>query len=249
MKLLTLADGFGDSVAVPTWYPGFLKWPEIMQLMLRSVSINNLSRYGAGNEYILQCLRKNINNSDVVLIQWAIPNRLDLVLNHKDNFWTKEIANDNVYCDNVVSLDQDHYWLSSGSKLPSVLEYHQKFIGLRQHQIRSQTFIEHATLLLEKYKIPYKFLLTWDSDYLRNSVEDLTNWAWHAPFKGMHSFRIVSKYADLDFNLRQPISLVQFDFIKQFIMPTLDLPWRSDKELNAVENMLYRKYNEAVKNK
>jgi len=41
MKLLTLADGFGDSAASPVWYPNFLKWPEIIKLML--VFIENVS--------------------------------------------------------------------------------------------------------------------------------------------------------------------------------------------------------------
>jgi hypothetical protein len=39
---------------------------------------------------------------------------------------------------------------------------------------------------------------------------------------------------------------VQFDFIRQHIMPELDLPWRSNNEISAVENMLHRKYKEAV---
>ena len=249
MNLLTLADGFGDSVSVPKWYPDFYKWPEIIQLMTTRVSLTNLSRYGAGNEYILQCLRKNFKGNETVIVQWAVPERLDLVMDHSTTFWMDQISNDTVYSDNVVSLDADRYWLSSGSKSSGVLEYHQKFISLRQHQLRSQMFIEHATLLLEKHSIPYKFLLTWDSEYLKDSTQDLKNWCWHSPFKGMHSFRKISKYSGLDFNFTQPISLIQFDFIKQFVMPVLDLQWRNDREIVAVENLLYKKYQEAAKNK
>jgi len=32
-------------------------------------------------------------------------------------------------------------------------------------------------------------------------------------------------------------------------MPSIDLQWRSSREIDAVENMLYRHYQEAVKNK
>jgi hypothetical protein len=65
----------------------------------------------------------------------------------------------------------------------------------------------------------------------------------------MHEFRFDSKYADLDFGLTQPISLIQFDFIKQFIVPRLDLNWRSEQQLSSVEDMLYRKYKVAKENK
>lgn len=245
MKLLTVADGFGDSIAVPKWYPHFFKWPELIKLMTKGVELTNLSRYGAGNEYIVQCLR-HVNTVDVAIVQWAMPNRLDLLLAHKSKFWTDQISKDQVYCNNVLELGTDQYWLSSASQCHSVREYHQNFISIRQHQTRSQLFVEHAKLLLEHRGIEYRFLLTPDSDYLRETVVDTNCWCWHDPFKGMDSFRRISKFRDLDLRLTQPISLIQFDFIKQFIMPSLDIQWRTNKEIDAVENMLHRKYREAV---
>ena len=62
----------------------------------------------------------------------------------------------------------------------------------------------------------------------------------------MNSFRKISKFYELDFGLTQPISLIQFEFIKLFIMPNIDLQWRSVNEITAVENMLHRKYKEAI---
>lgn len=245
MRLLTLADGFGDSNVMPAWYPCFFKWPEIIGFMTKGVDLVNMSRYGAGNEYLLQCLRHH-KETDVALIQWAIPNRLDLVLSHTSDYWQQQIDSDLVYHNNIMNLAPDRYWLSSGSKVAGAQEYHQKFISLRQHQLRSQLFVEHATLLLLQHNIDYRFLLTWDSAYLQESVDNTNNWCWHEPFKGMHSFRHVSKFSSLDFDITQPISLIQFDFIKQFIMPGLNLPWRSNIEINAVENMLYRKHKDAV---
>jgi len=100
--------------------------------------------------------------------------------------------------------------------------------------------------LMLYHNIKHKFLLTCDSEYLQHSVTDQSNWCWHEQFKGMDSFRTKSKFAELDLGLTQPVSLIQFDFVKQFIMPQLDLPWRSNREIDAVENMLHRKYKEAV---
>jgi hypothetical protein len=250
IKLLTVADGFGDSRAVPAWYPAYIKWPEIIHLMTRGVELYNLSRYGAGNEYIVQCLRNNLTDKDRVLIQWAAPNRLDLILSHNEeytNYWNEQIKNDPVYNDNIVNLGSDRVWITSASTTPGVLEYHKKFISHRQHQNRSQLYIDYATLLLKH--TTHGFLLTKTSNYLKKTVKDTANWLWHNEFQGMCEFRHQSKYAELELGLVQPTPLVQFDFIRQFVQPRFDLPWRSERDISAVEAMLYRKYQEAVKNK
>ena len=250
IRLLTIADGYGDSQAVPIWYPDYIKWPEIIQLMTRGLVLHNLSRYGAGNEYIIQCLRANLSDKDAVLIQWAQPNRLDLVLSqdttHKE-FWNSQILNDSVYRDNVLTCGRNRIWISSASTAPGVREYHKKFIGVEQHQIRSQVYVDYATLLLAH--CPHGFLLTSASDYLSDSVTDYSDWYWHDKFQGMCEFRYQSKYAELDLGITQPIPLIHFDFIRQFIQTRFDLPWRSEREIQAVETMLYRKYRESVKNK
>jgi len=116
---------------------------------------------------------------------------------------------------------------------------------MRQHHLRSQIYIDYAKLLLDQHKIPYQFMLAYDSEYLDINA----NWICHAPKKGLDSFRHQSKYKDLELNFVQPIPLVAFDFIKQYIMPTVDLQWRTDREIDAVENMLYRHYQEALENK
>ena len=250
MNLLTIADGFGDSVAVPPWYPRYIKWPEIIKLMTKGVDVVNLSRYGAGNEYIIQCLRRNYQNNDAVLIQWAKPDRLDLVLDHgqeETQYWNQTIAGDEIYRDNVMSLGSDRIWISSGSKTAGVKEYHKKFISKRQHQIRSQLFVDYAKLLLSNKS--YGFLLTKTSPYLEETVDDTSNWFWHEKFSGMCEFRTESRYADLDLGLVQPIPLIHFDFIRQFIQPNFSLPWRSERDIQAVENMLYKHYNESAKKK
>jgi hypothetical protein len=65
----------------------------------------------------------------------------------------------------------------------------------------------------------------------------------------MHDFKRKSKYSDLDLGIVQPLPLVAFDFIKKYIMPSIDLQWRNSREIDAVENMLHRHYQEAIKNR
>jgi hypothetical protein len=246
MRLLTISDGYGDSTAVPSWYPKYWKWPRIIELMTKGVDVTNLSKYGAGNEFIVNQLKHHIDVADVVLVQWAQPHRLDLVLAHEDpTFWQNVIANDPVYNNNIVECGTDKFWLSSGSKTSAVANYHQQYITFKQHQLRSQIYIEYAKLLLEQHRLDYRFILVDDSNY----IDTKANWICHRPFKGMNSFRHESKYRKLELGITQPIPLVAFDFIKQYVMPSINLQWRSNREIDAVENMLYQHYQEAVKNR
>lgn len=252
MNLLTISDGFGDSVAVPQWYPEYIKWPDIIKLMTSGVNLTNLSRYGAGNEYIVNCVRNNLADKNVVLVQWTVPNRLDLVLKHNKSyqkFWEDTISDDPIYKDNIAEIGSEKVWITSNSTSVPVVEYHQKYITHVQHQMRSQIFIDYAKLAIEQNRIEYQFLLTTDSEYLSNTVSDSICWVWHRPWKGMQNFKFYSEFKDLDLGLTQPIPLIHFDFIKKFIMPNVNLPWRSTTEIDAVENMLYRTYKESIQNK
>ena len=111
--------------------------------------------------------------------------------------------------------------------------------------MRSQIFVEYAKMLLEQRNIDYRFMLVDDSKYLNIAA----NWLCHEPFKGMSDFNSKSKYSNLDLGIVQPTPLVAFDFIKQYIMPDINLPWRDNRNIDAVENMLYRHYQEAIKNR
>ena len=246
MNLLTIADGFGDSDAVPTWYPKYIKWPKIIELMTKGVRVTNLSRYGAGNEYIINALRQHIPTADIVLVQWAMPNRLDLIVDPHNTNLLETIAKDVIYSNNIVTLNDHSFWLSSGSKTPLVQEYHSKYISLQQHQLRSQMFIDYAKLLVNQFNVEHQFMLTWDSLYLEGKIDNTIKWSWHSPFKGMHDFRRHSKFSELDLSITQPIPLIHFDFIKTYIMPHANLNWRNDREINAVESMLYEHYKQSI---
>jgi hypothetical protein len=244
MRLLALSDGYGDSVAVPCWYPKYWKWPEIIKLMTKDLELDNRSRYGAGNEFIVNQLKQHFDSADTVIIQWARPDRLDLVLAHDDPaVWHDIIARDAVYKDNVVDDGVNKFWISSGSTAPEIQQYHQKYISVTQHQLRSQLYVEYAKLLLEQRGIDYRFMLVDNSEYLGIDA----NWICHEHWKGMSDFKRKSKYSSLDLGILQPTPLVAFDFIKQYVMPNIDLQWRNNREIDAVENMLYRHYQEALK--
>jgi hypothetical protein len=246
MKLLTLSDGYGDSVAVPEWYPKYWKWPEIIRLMTKGVDLKNFSRYGAGNEFIVNQLKQNIDSADVAIIQWAQPDRLDLVLSHSSpTYWKDVIASDPVYNNNIVDCGDSKFWISSNSQTTAIRDYHTRYISPKQHQLRSQLYVEYAKMLLDLRGIDYRFMLVDNSKYLDVDA----NWICHEPFKGMSDFKHKSKYSNLDLGIVQPTPLVAFDFVKQYIMPNIDLQWRAEREINAVENMLYQHYQEAVKNK
>lgn len=245
MKLLVAADGFGDSRACPDWYPDYIKWPRILGLMTKQVEITDLCRYGAGNEYIAWCVRQHYSQADMILVQWAIPNRLDLVLSHEINardVWLEQIKQDPIYRDNIMKVGQDQWWISSASTSARVQEYHRQIISYRQHTIRSMMWIEYVHRLLREK--PHGFMLTPDSEYLRTVDVDPDTWIWHKAWHGLDSYRHHSKFRDLDLKLAQPIPLIHFDFIRTFMMDKYDLPWRNARELDAVESMLLRKYNE-----
>lgn len=246
MKLLTLSDGNGDSTATPTWFLNYLKWPEIIKLMTKGLELKNCSRYGAGNEFIVNQLKQNIDWADTAIIQWAQPNRLDLVLAHVDpTHWNNIIANDEIYKNNIVECGTNKFWLSSGSTSKEIKNYHLQYISSKQSQMRSQLFVEYAKLLLMQHDVNYRFMLVEHSEYLQVDA----SWVWHSPWQGLREFRTKSKYSSLDLDVAQPIPLIAFDFIKQHVMPDINLPWRNNKEIDAVENMLYRHYINALKNK
>jgi len=249
MKLLTISDGVGDPKQTPvSWYLKYFKWPEIVKLMTKGITLNNCSKVGAGNEFIANQLMQHMNNDDVILMQWTTPNRFDLLLDHDSVntlFWRNTIASDPVYSQNIVECGNNKFWLGSQSSTSPVQEYHKRYISLKQYQLRSQIYIDYAKMLLAQKNTTYRFMLGYDSEYLTVDA----NWIWHEPYKGLDSFRYQSKYKDLDLKFAQPTPLIAFDFIKQYIMPDIDLHWRSSREIDAVENMLYRHYQEAVKNK
>ena len=75
-KILCVGDGFGKGHVWPMW-------PQLLPEIVNDSEIVNLSEVGAGNEYISQCVIDSCEreNYDLVIVQWAKSNRLDLINN------------------------------------------------------------------------------------------------------------------------------------------------------------------------
>jgi len=245
LKILTLADGFGDSQACPPWYPEFHKWPALLKLMCKNITVIDKSRYGAGNEYIITQLRHNYRSADIVLVQWAMPNRLDLMLSHSPDIhaaWHQIRTDDPIYANNVETINDTAWWLTSSSTQSWIQEYHERYITEHQHQARSIMWVELAENLLVNQC--HGFMLSSQSDYLQQAQVNAESWIWHRPWQGLHEWRYHSEYRDLDLGYIQPIPLIHFDFIQKFVKPRFALDWRSDHELKTVESFLLKKYNQ-----
>ena len=94
-----------------------------------NVEIDNLCEVGAGNEYISNCVIDACERKkyDLVLVQWALSNRLDIVKNNENNI-AKMILQDQTYNTKYsnVKLNDRAWWLSSGSQLEQIQNYHEK---------------------------------------------------------------------------------------------------------------------------
>lgn len=246
MRLLAISDGFGDSNSAPQWYQKYYRWPDLVRFMTAGVEVVNVSRWAAGNEYMTNQLKSRYKQFDCALIQWTVPNRFDMLLTEKNhNHWKPIIESDPLYKHTVVDWDKQKFWLSSDSPLPEIRNYHQQYVSKEQHQMRSQLYIEYAKLLLESENKKHGFMLVENSEYLNVDA----NWLWHEPRKGMNDFKKQSRYWELDLGFYNPLPLISFDFVKNFVMPNIDLNWRNARDIDAVENMLYRHYQEALKNR
>ncbi len=90
-KILCVGDGFGKGHIWPMW-------PQLLPKIVDNVEIDNLCEVGAGNEYISNCVIDACERKkyDLVLVQWALSNRLDIVKNNENNI-AKMILQDQTY--------------------------------------------------------------------------------------------------------------------------------------------------------
>ena len=96
-KILCVGDGFGKGHIWPMW-------PQLLPKIVDNVEIDNLCEVGAGNEYISNCVIDACERKkyDLVLVQWALSNRLDIVKNNENN-----IAIDDVDKESNINLSFD----------------------------------------------------------------------------------------------------------------------------------------------
>jgi len=241
-KLYTAGDGFCCNHTWPMW-------SKILADILECQWIN-LSTYGAGNEAIanlvLDQLSANEDYCDSLwLIQWTLPKRLDLRIDHLDNNsqLLNYISSDPVYYDNFISTSkQKKYWCSSASTLEFV-NNHNDLMNIDQHNDRSRHHAMSVAYALTKHKVNWKYLLTYKAYWLPLEFINESNWI----LQDMSSFRKISQYAHLDINRVQPISSIHLDFLEKFILPQLEYnPERLEIIKNKILTSDVEQYNKNV---
>lgn len=219
---------FGDGFLHPHL---FLKWPQILKLLCNDITVKNHAAIGAGNEWIAnQVLEQDLNSTDLYLIQWTASNRHDFLLTEN---LKKVIITDPIYKDNIY----ENWWCSSESKTKFLLTLKEHY---NSHQMKLRTLSQILMIqnLLDNLNINYKFLTTYDIDWLTDHPSEKflnwDKWIWHEKFKGMDAycnrFRRSSKYA-------QPTPYIQYRWITDVMKPNLDLDWQEDKVKSVGETL------------
>lgn len=220
---------FGDGFLHPHL---FLKWPQILKLLCNDITIKNHAAIGAGNEWITnQVLEQELNSTDLYLIQWTISNRHDFILTEN---LKKVIDTDPIYKDNIY----ENWWCSSESRTTFLLNLKEHY-NPQQMKLRTLNHILILQNLLDNLNINYKFLTTYDIEWLTDHPSEKflnwNNWIWHEKFKGMDAycsrFRRSAKYV-------QPTPYIQYRWITDVLKPNLNLDWQEDKIKSVGETLL-----------
>lgn len=228
-NLLIISDGNGVDT-------DFKKWPQYLQVLLRrSHHVINKSIIGASNETIYLLLAEAITQIDIdyAIVQWSIPNRLDVVI---DSFWAGELEKDQKYGFNTTHHNNKKWWVTSASNNQNIQLYHKKYIDSWQAVQRSQSYMISAAELLKTNKIDFAFSLCYNfnfKDPVANQL-DTYPWIWHEKYQGISEFRHISKFKNFDKGLSQPHTLIQLDWIKNVLIPNTTLTI-DEKEYQLIE--------------
>ena len=213
-NILVISDGNGVDT-------DFKKWPFYLKLLTTKTSnIINKSVIGAGNEFIFMQLADTLTNEkiDYAVIQWSIPNRLDVV---SSDFWCEQAVNDKIYHFNLHDCAGQKWWVSSASKNEFVRTYHNLYVRNWQAQQRTQSLMLSAAELLKYHNIDFVFSLAYEMQFTAPTKDVLSTypWVWHEEHKGLSEYRRVSKFSNLDTGLPQPHTLIQLDWINTVLKP------------------------------
>jgi hypothetical protein len=216
-KIVTAGDGFAANHIWPMW-------PHILQMTTVDTEVTSLGAIGAGNEYIFNSVLNCINNviPDLVIVQWAQSNRLDLIL---DTDHKIEIAKvDPVYNENIYN----NWWLSSASTQPYVKTYHCDYISGTQSKLRTKNYIISLTAILEKRNIPYLFSTTYASEHYPDNNINWDKWVWHQPGQGMQEYSLLPRFNDIRLTEVQPSPLVHMQWVLDVLRPNLAVEWSAE---------------------
>jgi len=216
-NLLVISDGNGVD-------HDFKKWPTLLKVLTtKQFNLINRSVVGASNDMILLQLADAVkdNKIDCAIIQWTIPNRLDVIATP---FWREQAANDADYSFNLVDSNELTWWVTSASKNEYIQQYHNRYVLHPQAMLRSQATMLAAAELLKHHKIKFVFSLCYAFDFTDayKTVLSTYPWAWHAENKGLHEFRYTSEFLPYDQGKSQPHTIIGLDWIDRVLKPGCD---------------------------
>jgi len=219
MRILTIGDGFAANLGWP-------QWPEILGLITKNTEVITLGKLGAGNEFIFNSVLSYIEkeNVDLVLIQWALQHRLDLVVDNEIK--SAIVESDPVYRNNYYKIGHNTWWLSSGSKIDYVTNYHNNYIGFRQAKIRYENYIISMTAILKNKKIPYLYFSTYKMEAFMSQRIDWKDFVIYLPGIGMEEYSRQDRFKTLRGDKAQPSSYVHLCWLNEYVKPKLpSLEW------------------------
>lgn len=221
-KILCVGDGFGKGHIWPMW-------PQLLSVLLDNYQIVNYSEVGAGNEFIANRVLSACKSEryDIVLVQWAISKRLDIINSNENNI-SPIILKDKVYNKKYsnIELDNRHWWLSSNSQLDYIKKYHNEYISTEQHKLRSINQIKLVELILKEMKInKFLFFSSYKLDFLELKESNIIDWTVWNDVNGRNSMQeygdaVLPQYTTKEV---QPHPLVHLNYIKEIILPKLNI--------------------------
>jgi hypothetical protein len=245
-KILCVGDGFGKGHIWPMW-------PQLLEKILDNVQITNFSSVGAGNEFIcnsvLSACKKN--KFDMVLVQWAISKRLDII-NNKENNISSIILYDKIYNKKYsnIKIDDRSWWLSSDSQLEYVKKYHQNYISIEQHKLRSINYIKLTELYLKQIQMKnFLFFSSNKLDFLNLPESECLDWTVWNEHLGKNS---MAEYAEKHCSQYQtqevqPHPMVHLKYLKEILLPKLHMKVKN-KKIEDITKQIEVNYKSVIKN-
>lgn len=221
-KILCIGDGFGKGHIWPMW-------PQLLAELVNNIEIDNYSEVGAGNEFISNCVIDACEKKkyDIVLVQWAMSGRLDIINNQQNNI-SKHIIKDKIYNKKYsnVKINDRLWWLSSNSQTEYIQNYHKNYISVEQQQLRSINQIKLIELYLKQKKISnFLFFSSYELDFIDMPESNILDWSVWCLYKEKYSMEeygksFFSQYATKEV---QPHPIIHLNYIKEIILPKLNI--------------------------
>lgn len=197
-KIYCLGDGYAHGHIWP-------EWPQILSALLSELDTVIISGVGAGNEFLINRLLQHDITNQIVIFQWAIPDRFDKII--EDKTWDGVGKSDPIYHFNFYHQDNITWWLSSASTNSLIKFYHNFYVQKKQAQIRMH----------DQQKLVEGYLASKHCEYLKISTEQQFRYSNQKRFLSTRGTEI------------QPSPIVHFNFLKEIILPKLSISYSKNK--------------------